>query len=197
MPNPPHRTARTRLGRGGFTLTEALVALALVGVVAGVVITRMVSPQEDSETGALAQNLSALSAGIQAYRGDVGRYPARLGDLSSPPEGSARDLCGRSVPLEQLEAWRGPYLSREVGPTGVISGDGVIASALRRDPPSRADGAFGHLLIDVANVESATATSLDELLDGGDGFSSGTVRWSPSGGSTQGDLTYRIPVRGC
>lgn len=191
----PH--PRRRLGRGGFTLTETLVSLAVVGVVAGVVVSRMITPQENSETGALAQNLGALNASVQAFRGDVGRYPGRLEYLTAPPPAGATDACGRSIPPQQRAEWSGPYLTRQIGPGGIRTGDGTIANQVRRDPPARGSDPFGHLLIDASEVESRTATSLDKLLDGGDGFTTGTVRWTAQGATSRGNVVYRMPVRGC
>lgn len=194
---PERGTAGRGLGRAGFTLTDTLVAIALAGIVAGVVLSRMTTPQEGADVAALSQNLSTIGSALQGYRGDVGRYPARVSHLATPPPPDATDLCGRSVPDHQRDAWRGPYLNRTLTGGGLDTGAGIVADELERDPRTHAASSFGLLLVRVNGVDGPVAERLDEAFDGDEDLDGGTVRWQAGRDGQVGTLFYALPVRGC
>ncbi|WP_157271702.1 type II secretion system major pseudopilin GspG [Azohydromonas aeria] len=89
-----------RLSRG-LALKEALLALVVVGLIAGVAAPRMLRQREHPETAIARAQLDALNRALQAYRADVGHFPDAaqgLQVLTQPPAG------------EDRTRWRGPYL---------------------------------------------------------------------------------------
>lgn len=187
-----------KLTEAGMTLAETLVAIALTGIVAGVVVTQLVAPRASGESTALIQNLSGLGHAVQAYRGHVGRYPAELVNLTEMPDVSATDLCGRSIPGQLLAEWRGPYLTRDVQESGIVVGEATMKNDLRREPEGLEDASYGMLYVDVADVRLELAESVEAAFDGNETLQDGSVRWTASTDDDKiGRLSYGIPLRGC
>ncbi len=88
---------------GGFTLTELLIVLVIVGLLAalvGPVLYQRINPAKESV--ARAQMESFMTA-LDSYFLDVGKFPTTeqgLRALRTKPENESR--------------WRGPYLKKEL-----------------------------------------------------------------------------------
>lgn len=67
--------------RGGFTLIELMVVLALVGALLSLALPRYVASVSRSSEVVLRQNLKATRQAIDQYHGDRGSYPRSLGEL--------------------------------------------------------------------------------------------------------------------
>lgn len=84
---------------GGFTLLELLVVVLIIGLLTGIVGPRLMGQIGRSEVTAAKAQIDALDKAVQAYRLDMGQYPAAdqgLRALVTAPGADAR--------------WRGPYL---------------------------------------------------------------------------------------
>lgn len=93
---------RSRAARG-FTLLELLVVVLIIGLLTGIVGPRLMGQIGRSEVTAARAQIDALDKAVQAYRMDMGQYPASdqgLRALLAAPGGDAR--------------WRGPYLKGAV-----------------------------------------------------------------------------------
>lgn len=178
----------------GFTLVEITVAIAILALLAMVLVPQLLSRLTGGQATALASSLSAVSTGVESFRGDIGRYPSTLVHLSDEPS-SADDLCDRSIPANLLSNWSGPYLNRRITTSGIVSGNSTIQATLRREPETYSG--FGDLLIDAAGVDLDVAQELEEAFDGNGNLSSGTIRWAADEAANRGTLSYAIPVRGC
>ena len=89
----------------GFTLIELLVVLAILGLLAGVVAPRVLDYFGKAKTDTAKLQIENLSAALDLYRLDVGRYPSTqegVGALVAKPAAA--------------EAWRGPYLKGTATP---------------------------------------------------------------------------------
>lgn len=96
---PTRRPASRRRRRGGFTLVEMLVVLAIIGLISALVGPRVLSQLTDSRERAAQLQIEAFSSALDIFFIDVGRYPLEaegLGALVQRP-GS-------------LASWSGPYL---------------------------------------------------------------------------------------
>lgn len=96
---PMRRLASRRRRRGGFTLVEMLVVLAIIGLISALVGPRVLSQLTDSRERAAQLQIEAFSSALDIFFIDVGRYPLEaegLGALLQRP-GS-------------LSSWSGPYL---------------------------------------------------------------------------------------
>lgn len=186
---------RRRRADAGFTLLEIAVAMAIVVLIAGVVMTRTVGRTVDGEAAALARNLDSLGRAVVAFRNDVRRYPARLGYLSATPAPGSADTCGNPIPARFLGYWRGPYTQRLIPAAGLTSGTSTIQDALQRAvPPAVADTM---VLIAVEGVDREVADRVERTFDAATDPAAGTIRWTAAGSSGRGTLTYALPVRGC
>lgn len=83
------------LGRGGFTLVEMLLVVAIIGILAGVVAVKFVGRGKGARIDATRASIAAICTALDMYEVDMGRYPSSLQGLISN-EGGVN--------------WNGPYL---------------------------------------------------------------------------------------
>jgi len=83
----------------GFTLIELLVVLAILGMLAAIVAPQVLKYLGSSRTQAAKVQIQNVTAALELFRLDVGRYP-------SPKEG----LEALVAPTPTAINWNGPYL---------------------------------------------------------------------------------------
>lgn len=181
----------TGRGQAGFTLLEITIVLAIVALITGFIMTRMVGRTVDGEAAALSRNLSSLSDAVSAFRQDVRRYPSRLSYLTSEPGNGTTDSCGNTLPARFRAYWRGPYAERSITTAGVATGTSTILDSVARLVP-----ADTVIRISVSDVDEAVAELVDRSFEASTSLTAGTVQWTDAGGG-RGVLTYDMPVRGC
>jgi general secretion pathway protein G len=88
----------------GFTLLELLIVVLIIGLLTGIVAPRFMAQISRSEATTAKAQIDALAKAVQAYRIDMGSYPATDRGLRAlvEPTGDAR--------------WRGPYLEGGIPP---------------------------------------------------------------------------------
>lgn len=91
------RPARRR--RGGFTLVEMLVVLAIIGLISALVGPRVLSQLTDSRERAAKLQIEAFSSALDIFFIDVGRYPVEAEGLAALVEKPSN-----------VQVWNGPYL---------------------------------------------------------------------------------------
>ena len=88
-------------GRGGsgFSLTELLVTLVVIGILAAIIIPALINALDKSRQKRTMADLRLLGGGIETYSIDQGTYP--IGDLS------ALDILepGYMDDLIRVDAW--------------------------------------------------------------------------------------------
>ena len=84
--------------RGGFTLLEVLLVLAILVVLASLVTYFLVGAQKRGYDSAAKTQILALEKAVVAYRLQTGQYPQSLQDLVQMPQGMTP------------EKWGGPHL---------------------------------------------------------------------------------------
>lgn len=92
-------------GQAGFSLIEVLVALAIIGMVMGLVAPRVLGYLSDSKTKTARIQIQSLAAAVDLYFLDTGQYPTAeegLTALIKKPVGSL--------------TWSGPYLKNGLLP---------------------------------------------------------------------------------
>lgn len=185
-------------GRGrsaGFTLLEVVITLAILGMLAAALTPQVLSRMTSGTSATLLSTLTGLQQAATTHRGDTGRYPQTLRQLTSEPTTGVRDSCGRLIPGLAFEAWSGPYLDRNVPATGIEIGGSVIAATVRRVPATYSQA--GTLYIDVTGVDKEVAEEIERTMDGTVDFTSGSILWSQVGTTGRGTLSLASPVRGC
>jgi len=95
------KSRRARLA-GAYTLTEMLVVLVIIGLLAAIVGPRLFNRLDDAKARTARLQMTSLQTSIDLFRLDVGRLPTAeegLNALVQAPAGEA--------------GWLGPYLARD------------------------------------------------------------------------------------
>jgi general secretion pathway protein G len=86
----------------GFTLIELLVVLVILGLLAGLVGPNVMKYVGSSKIEVAKAQLEDLSAGLDLFKLDVGRYPSGDEGLRVLVEGG-----------DNISGWNGPYLRKK------------------------------------------------------------------------------------
>jgi len=84
--------------RRAFTLVEMLLVVTIIGILAALVIPKIVGRSEQARQTAARSDISAVKTALDMFEVDNGYYPKNLQDLFQPP----RDA----------KNWHGPYLDK-------------------------------------------------------------------------------------
>jgi general secretion pathway protein G len=119
---------KNRRNERGFTLVEVLVVITIIALMMGLVGPRVLNYLSESKTKAAKIQIESLSASLDLFFIDAGRYPTSsegLTALTVRPGGAigwnGPYLRGNSVPNDP---WGRPYVYRspgEHGPFDIIS----------------------------------------------------------------------------
>jgi general secretion pathway protein G len=88
-----HRTwnaSRSAAAPRGFTLVEIMVVVVILGILAVLVVPRVVGRTDDARATAARQDIAAVMQALKLYRLDNGRYPTTdqgLAALVTRPQG--------------------------------------------------------------------------------------------------------------
>lgn len=92
----------SRKNKSGFTLIELLVVLVILGLLAGMVGPNVMKYIGSSKTEVAKAQLGDLSAGLDLFKLDVGRYPKTDEGLEALVENN-----------KNIPGWNGPYLRKK------------------------------------------------------------------------------------
>jgi general secretion pathway protein G len=100
----------------GFTLIELLVVLVILGLLAGLVGPNVMKYVGSSKVEVARAQLEDLSAGLDLFKLDVGRYPSDDEGLKVLVEGN-----------DTIPGWNGPYLRKKRVPLDPWNNEYVYA----------------------------------------------------------------------
>jgi len=83
----------------GYTLTEMLVVIGIIGLIAAVLTPALIGQMSRARAKAAQLQLETVASQLEMYMSDVGRYPTGeegLAALVAPPPGA--------------DGWTGPYV---------------------------------------------------------------------------------------
>ncbi len=87
--------------QSGFTLLELLVVLGIIAMLAGIVGPQVMKHMGESKTKAAKVQIEDLSATLDMYKLDLGRYPTTEEGLKALIESP-----------DNAKRWNGPYLQK-------------------------------------------------------------------------------------
>jgi len=70
-----NRTTANRKTQAGFTLIEVMVVIAIIGIMATLIVPRIMSKPDEARVIAAKQDISTIIQALKLYRLDTGRYP--------------------------------------------------------------------------------------------------------------------------
>ena len=103
----PTAPSLRRTAEAGFTLVEMLVVITIIGLIMGLVGPRVLTYLSESKVKAAKIQIESLSAALDLYYLDNGRYPSASEGLTALVQRPAA-----------AAAWNGPYLK-----TGAVPAD--------------------------------------------------------------------------
>lgn len=123
-PSPRQRLARPFCRSGGFTLIEIMVVIVILGVLAALVVPRVMSRPDEARVVAARQDVAAIMQALKLYRLDNQRYPTTeqgLQALVARPSGGPPAANWKQY-LDRLptDPWGKPYQFLNPGLRGEI-----------------------------------------------------------------------------
>lgn len=188
--------------RSGFTLAEVAVAAVLIAILAAVTTPALSAFLQKQKAQTTADKLSAIATGIAAFKSAVHTttaatsvvYPLRLSYLANAITTTNLTSCKAAFSVTAVTSWNsnGPFVSFYIPPDSFSTPIGMVQDTMVRSPTGTGVGTFSILLL---NVDTLDAVDLDQVVDGGDGLTKGTVQgsWVVSGSTHKANITYLVP----
>jgi len=101
--------------RRGFTLIEIMVVIVILGILAALVVPKVVGRADDARVTAARQDIAQIMQALNLYRLDNGRYPTQeqgLQALVSKPSAAPVPTSWRSggyLSKMPNDPWKNPY----------------------------------------------------------------------------------------
>lgn len=108
----------------GFTLIELMVVIMILGVLAALVVPRVMSRPDEARAIAARQDIAQIMQSLKLYRLDNGRYPSTEQGLQAlvtrPASGPAADNWKSYLDKLPKDPWGRPYQFLSPGVRGEI-----------------------------------------------------------------------------
>lgn len=120
-----YRRDRVRSRRsGGFTLIEVMVVIVILGVLAALVVPRVMNRPDEARVVAARQDIAAVMQALKLYRLDNQRYPTTEQGLQAlvtrPTAGPAAANWKSYLDKMPMDPWGKPYQYLNPGVKGEI-----------------------------------------------------------------------------
>ena len=132
------RNERRRDATAGYTLTEMLIVIVIIGLLAAAITPGIIGQLGRARARTAQMHIDTVAAAVETYRSDVGMYPAAsqgLGVLVAAPAETANWL---GPYLRSAQATRDPW-GREL--VYQSDGDGTFYSVMSLGADGREGGA--------------------------------------------------------
>jgi prepilin-type N-terminal cleavage/methylation domain-containing protein len=170
--------------KGGFTLPEVLVTVAIVSVLAAIVVPTVTSQLSKGDDTSVQTNMSNLRTAVTAFVSDVRKFPGNIEHLLSAPVAADSALqAATSYGAAAVGRWRGPYMTGSLVAGALRTRTDSVNWGLAFAIDSLSDTAFvgtdGYVGVTLGGVaNTAAALHIDSLIDGGTGQTAGNLRWA-------------------
>lgn len=97
--------SQRRKNSSGFTLIELLIVMVIIGLLAALIVPKLIGRVGESQQTAAKAQIELLSTALEVYKLDTGKYPPQgegLSALINKPDG--------------VDNWKGPYLKKNIIP---------------------------------------------------------------------------------
>jgi general secretion pathway protein G len=101
------KTVDIRRPRGGFTLVEMLVVLAILVLLVSMVVPRIMGSQKKADINATKTQIGMFKAVLERYALDCKKYPSTEQGLTA--------LVSKPSDLGENMSWDGPYVNGDIG----------------------------------------------------------------------------------
>jgi len=192
--------------RAGASLSEILVAMAIVAVLAAVTVPLFMDRLQTAHADAVISEMKNLENGLRMFYRDVGRYPRQLNYLSALEDlNGIRDACGGTISATNQANYRGPYVNRSLQlidrygtPANtryiLATGDSVEASITRTTSATVSGGTQQVLQIQIFGPDKSMTEYIDEKVDGTLDGAAGTVRYATPLAANDNVIKWTFPV---
>lgn len=114
-----------KLRQGGFTLIEIMIVIVIIGVLATLVVPRVIDRPDQAREIKAAQDIRTIQAAIQMYKLDNYTYPSEQQGLAAlikqPTSGVVpKNWNGPYLEKTPEDPWGNAYLYRNPGKHGAI-----------------------------------------------------------------------------
>lgn len=175
----------------GFSLIEVLLVIAIVGIIAGIVLTNVSKARERAQVAKVVLEVKEVSKTIAKYYSDTGTYPAACMETCT----STSDPFLNSLGVVGWEDSYGPLYNRAHawgGHFGVTNGYDIDGDALNDyiivlndDRPGLGDSDNG------GKIPLAALLAIDKILDDGN-LSTGNMRGNGSLPTAEGEAMIKM-----
>jgi general secretion pathway protein G len=98
---------------GGFTLVEVLVVVVIIGVLAALVVPRVVGRADQARAAAATQDIASIMSALKMYQNDNGRFPTGEQGLQAlvtrPTTDPQPNNWRATLDRLPLDPWKRPY----------------------------------------------------------------------------------------
>lgn len=112
-----------RARQQGFSLIEIMVVVVIIGILAALIVPRLMDRPDQARVVAARQDIAALMQALKLYKLDTGRYPSAeqgLQVLVKPPQGGAAMPATPYLDRLPNDPWGHPYQYQIPGTHGDI-----------------------------------------------------------------------------
>jgi general secretion pathway protein G len=176
--------------KGGFSLLEIIIAIAIIAILVGVVGYRSGSAIQRGQASRILQVVKTCEKAAATHYADTGLYPHEYMVTAAAAD---RQLSS----TQTYDGWQGPYTERPFadedtnpfGETSVYSNlqESSWISGFDLDGDGTADLTGNGCMLFFTDIPQEVVQSIDRALDGGipgDWFTSGRVVWQESANRT-------------